>query len=166
LFQLAESPDFATRDQAMRQILGMYRGNRQAQALTTATRQQILTEMARDFGTLKNLDPTITDDDYQKLHAAPSPVELAKLAFDFGKRARDEQVARLEAELQGLRGRLVGSRATPEAHNGTSADMSGGISIDDYLAMSPKEARKLSSAQIDALTQQLAASAERNGRSS
>jgi hypothetical protein len=164
LFQLAESPDLATRDQAWRQILGMYRGNRQAQALTTATRQQILTEMAADFGKLKDLDSSITDDDYQKLHAAPSVVDLAKLAFDYGKRARDEQVARLEAELQGLRGRLVGSRATPEAHNGASADMSGGISIDEYLAMSPKDARKLSSAQIDALTQQLAVAAERNGR--
>ena len=165
LFAAAESPDFATRDQAWRQILDMYRGNRQAQALTSATRQQILQEMAADFLKLKDLDPSITDEDYSKLHAAPSVVDLAKLAFDYGKRARDEQVARLEAELQGLRGRLVGSRATPEASNGGSADLSAGISMDEYLAMSPKDARKLTSAQIDALTAQLAQVAERNGRS-
>lgn len=165
LFAQAEAPDFATRQQAWTQILDMYRGNRQAQALTTATRQQILQEMAADFSRLKDLDPSITDEDYQKLHGAPSIIDLAKLAFDYGKRARDEQVARLEAENQGLRGRLVGSRATPEAHNGASADLSGGVSIEEYLAMSPKDARKLTSAQIDALTAQLASAAERNGRS-
>jgi hypothetical protein len=141
----------------------MYRGNRQAQALTSATRQQILQEMAADFGTLKDLDG-VDEQGYQTLHTAPSAADLARRAYDLGKKARDEQVARLEAELQGLRGRLVGSRATPEAHNGASADVSGTVSIEDYLAMSPKEARKLSSAQIDAMTNQLAAMNARNGR--
>jgi hypothetical protein len=164
LFQQAEAADFATRQQAWTQILDMYRGNRQAQALTTATRQQILQEMAADFGTLKDLDG-VSDDGYQSLHTAPSAADLARRAYDLGKKSKDEQIARLEAELQGLRGRLVGTRATPEAHNGASADISGTVSIEEYLAMSPKDARKLSSAQIDALTGQLAAAAERNGRS-
>ena len=163
LFAQAESPDYTQRQQAWSQILDMYRGNRQAQALTTATRQQILTEMAVDFGKLRSLDPSITDTDYQQLHAAPSAVDLAKLAFDFGKRTRDEQVQKLEAELQGLRGRLVGSRATPEATNGAGAPNLGGLSVDDYLAMSPKDAAKLSSGQIDAITAQLAAD-HANGR--
>jgi hypothetical protein len=164
LFQLAESPDRNLREQAVQQILEMYRGNRQAQALTTATRQQILMEMAQDFGTLKDLDG-IDEQGYQQLHTAPSAADLAKRAYDLGKKSKDEQVARLEAELQGLRGRLVGSRATPEAHNGGTSDIGGTVTIEEYLAMSPKEAKKLTSAQIDALTNQLAAAAGRNGRS-
>jgi hypothetical protein len=164
LFSAAESPDYGTRQQAWQQILNMYRGNRQAQALTTATRQQILQEMAVDFGTVKDLDG-LDEQGYQALHQAPSAAELAKRAYDLGKKSRDEHVARLEAELAGLRGRLVGSRATPEAQNGGAADLSAPVSIEEYLAMSPKEAKKLSSAQIDALTAQLAAAAGRNGRS-
>lgn len=164
LFVQARSPDNTVRQQAWNTILTMYDGNRQAQALMSTTRQQILADLARDFSSVRDLDG-FTDADYQELHNAPNPTELVKRAFDLGKRARDEHVAKIEAENQGLRGRLVGSRATPEAHNGQSADMSGGISIDEYLAMSPKDARKLSSAQIDALTAELAQAAERNGRS-
>lgn len=168
LFADLNSPDYATQDRARQGILQMYHGNRQAQALQTTTRQQILQEMAAEFGKLKDLEG-VSEADYQELFSAPSAVDLAKRAMHIGARGtsaqKDEQIARLEAELQGLRGRLVGSRATPEAHNGATTDLSGGISIEDYLAMSPKEARKLNSAQIDALTQQLAATAERNGRS-
>ena len=164
LFSAAESPDYGTRQQAWQQILQMYRGNRQAQALTTATRQQILLEMAADFGTVKDLDG-LDEQGYQALHQAPSAAELAKRAYDLGRKSQGDKVARLEAELQGLRGRLVGSRATPEASNGGASDISAPISIEEYLAMSPKEAKKLSSAQIDALTAQLAAAAGRNGRS-
>src|SRR5215469_1917187 len=165
LFQQARSTDYNTRNQAWNTILQMYDGNRQAQALMQTTRQQILNEMANDFANVRNVDASVTDEDYQSLHTAPNPGELVKRAFDLCKRARDEQVARLEAENQGLRGRLVGSRATPEAHNGQTSDLSNPASIEEYLAMSPKEARKLTSAQIDALTNQLAAAAERNGRS-
>ena len=125
-------------------------------ALMQTTRQQILQEMAADFANLGTLDG-LDQDGYQALHAAPSAAELAKRAFDLGKKSRDDQVAKLEAELTGLRGRLVGSRATPEATNGTGAPNLGGLSVDDYLAMSPKDAAKLSSAQIDAITAQLAA---------
>lgn len=164
LFAAAESPDLGQRQQAWQQILEMYRGNRQAQALTSVTRQQILQEMAQDFGTLKDIDG-IDEQGFLSLHTAPSATDLAKRAYDLGKKAKDEQIARLEAELQGLRGRLVGSRATPEAHNGASSDIGGTVSIEEYLAMSPKEAKKLTSAQIDAITTQLAAAAGRNGRS-
>ena len=164
LFNDLSSPDYATQDRARQGILQLYQGNRQAATLMAATRQQVLQEMAADFGKLKDLDG-LAQDDYQQLFEAPSAAELAKRAMVIGARGKDEHIARLEAELQGLRGRLVGSRATPEAHNGASADLSGSISIEDYLAMSPKEARKLSSAQIDALTSQLAVAAERNGRS-
>jgi len=164
LFNDLSSPDYATQDRARQGILQLYQGNRQAATLMAATRQQVLQEMAADFGKLKDLDG-LAQDDYQQLFEAPSAAELAKRAMAIGARGKDEHIARLEAELQGLRGRLVGSRATPEAHNGASADLSGSISIEDYLAMSPKEARKLSSAQIDALTSQLAVAAERNGRS-
>ena len=141
----------------------MYRGNRQAQALMTTTRQQILTEMAADFAKLRELDG-ITEEDYQTLHAAPSAADLAKRAMDLGRKSRDEQVTRLQAEVEGLRGRLVGSKATPEPRNG-GGDMLNGLSIEQYLALTPKEAAKLSSAQIDAMTAQIAAEAARNGRS-
>jgi len=164
LFSAAESTDYGTRQQAWRQILDMYRGNQQAQALTTATRQQILQEMAADFGTVKDLDG-LDEQGYTALHQAPTAAELAKRAYELGRKSNDEKIARLEAELTGLRGRLVGSRATPEARNGGASDISAPISLEEYLAMSPKEAKKLSSAQIDALTQQLAANAGRNGRS-
>src|SRR5215472_396714 len=164
LFSDLASPDYATQDRARQAVLQLYSGNRQASALMQSTRQQILLEIVADFANLGKLDG-LSEDDYQKLHASPSAADLVKQAIDIGKRARDEQLARLEAENQGLRGRLVGSRATPEAHNGQTTDLSNPVSIEEYLAMSPKEARKLSSAQIDALTNQLAAAAERNVRS-
>jgi len=91
-----EAADYATQDRARRGILQMYRGNQQAQALMQTTRLQVLQEMAADFGNLRDLDG-IADADYQSLHTAPSAAELAKRAFDLGKRSRDEQVARLEA---------------------------------------------------------------------
>lgn len=168
LFSALESPDYATQDAARRGILQMYRGNREAQALMTTTRQQILQEMAADFAKLGEIEG-LDADGYQSLHTAPSAADLARRAFELGRKATkgpaDEQIARLEAELQGLRGRLVGSRATPEAQNGPSPNMAGSVSLEDYLVMSPKDASKLSSAQIDALTQQLQQQAERNGRS-
>ena len=163
LFNGLESPDYATQDRARREILQMYRGNRQASALMQTTRQQVLQEMAADFSKLGELDG-IGQDGYQSLHSAPSAAELAKRAFELGRKARDEQVTRLEAENEGLRGRLVGARATPEAQNG-SGNILGGYTVEQYLAMTPKEAATLSSAQIDAITAQMAADAQRNGRS-
>ncbi|HYW86193.1 MAG TPA: hypothetical protein VFB50_00375, partial [Chloroflexota bacterium] len=85
-------------------------------------------------------------------------------AFDLGRKSRDDHVAKLEGELEGLRGRLVGSRATPERTNGSGApNLSGTIGLEEYLAMSPKDAAKLPSATIDALTAQMASDAA-NGR--
>jgi hypothetical protein len=165
LFVQARSPDNTVRQQAWNTILQMYDGNRQAQELMSTTRSQVLSDLARDFSSVRELDASMSDADYQQLHEAPTPSELVKRAFDLGKRSREEQIAKLEAELQGVRGRLVGSRATPEARNGQSADMSGTVSPDEYAAMSLKDARKLSSAQIDALTAQMQQLAERNGRS-
>ena len=166
LFTDLEAPDYATQDRARQGILQMYRGNRQAQALMTTTRQQILQEMASDFAKLGEIEG-IDADGYQSLHTAPSAADLAKRAFELGRKATkgsaDEQIARLEAELQGLRGRLVGSRATPEAHNGSGSHLDG-FSLEQYQALSPKDAAKLSSAQIDAMTAQMAADAQRNGR--
>ena len=162
LFAELESPDYVTQDRARQGILQMYRGNRQAAALMQTTRQQILSEMAADFAQLGKMDG-IDEPGYQSLHAAPSAAELAKRAFDLGKKARDEQVTRLQAEVEGLRGRLVGSKATPEPRNG-GGDHLGGLSIEQYLALSPKDAAKLSSAQIDAMTALLAAEVQRNGR--
>jgi len=164
LFSDLASPDYATQDRARQGILQLYSGNRQAQALMQSTRQQILQEMAADFLNV-GTDLGVDQEAYQTLHSAPSAAELAKRAFDLGKKSRDEQVAKLEAELQGLRGRLVGSRATPEATNGAGAPNLNGLSVDDYLAMSPKDAAKLSSAQIDAITAQLQADFA-NGRTS
>jgi len=164
LFNELNSPDYATQDRARQGILQMYHGNRQAQALMTTTRQQILQEMAADFGKLKDLDG-LTETDYQDLFASPSAADLAKRAMAIGARSKDEQIARLEAELQGLRGRLVGSRATPEAYNG-SAGNPDVVSIEQYRALSPKDAKKLTAAQIDALTAQMASDASRNGHAS
>jgi hypothetical protein len=161
LFADLESTDYMTQDRARQGILQMYRGNQQASALMTTTRQQVLAEMASDFLKLGEI-PGIDQDGYQNLHSAPSAAELAKRAFDLGKKTRDEQVAKLEAEVQGLRGRLVGSRATPEKSNGVSSGEE--ISIEQYAALSPKEARKLTPAQVDALTAQMAQAAQRNGR--
>lgn len=161
LFADLNAADYATQDRARQGILQMYHGNRDAQALMTTTRQQILAEMAADFGKLRDLDG-VNDADYQNLHAAPSAADLAKRAFDLGKRSSGERIARLEAELLGLRGRLVGSRATPErANGGGSSD--GSLSIEQYAALSAKDARQLSAAQVDAMTRQLAADAA-NGR--
>src|SRR5215471_13164267 len=154
--QFRQTQREANQDRARQGILQLYTGNRQAQALMQSTRQQILQEMAADFLNL-GTDLGVDQDAYQTLHSASSAAELAKRAFDLGKKSRDEQVARLEAELQGTRGRLVGSRATPEATNGAGAPNLNGLSVDDYLAMSPKDAAKLSSAQIDAITAQLQA---------
>jgi len=163
LFSDLASPDYATQDRARQGVLQLYSGNRQAAALMQTTRQQILQEMAADFANLGTLDG-LDQDGYQALHAAPSAAELAKRAFDLGKKSRDDQVAKLEAELTGLRGRLVGSRATPEATNGSGApNLSGTIGLEEYLAMSPKDAAKVPSAVIDALTAQMAADAA-NGR--
>jgi hypothetical protein len=160
LFSDLASPDYATQDRARQGILQMYGGNRQAQALMETTRQQILAQMAQEFSQLRDLDG-VGDDGYQNLHTAPSAADLAKRAFELGKKAREDQIARLEAELQGLRGRLVGSRATPERANGGSYS-DANVSIEEYATMSPKDARKLSGAQIDALTAQLAADAARS----
>src|SRR5215472_1519877 len=163
LFNDLNSPDYATQDRARQGILQMYHGNRQAQALQTTTRQQILQEMAADFLKLKDLEG-VNEADYQELFSSPSAVDLAKRAMVIGARSKDEQIARLEAELQGLRGRLVGTRATPEAHNGAAGNPDV-VSIEQYRAMSPKDARKLTTAQIDALTAQVASDASRNGHS-
>jgi|SRR5215831_2849753 len=162
LFNELASPDYATQDRARQAVLQLYSGNRQASALMQSTRQQILQEMAADFANLGKLDG-LSEADYQSLHASPSAADLVKRAIDIGKKSRDDQVAKLEGELEGLRGRLVGSRATPERTNGAGAPNLGGLSVDDYLALSPKEAAKLSSAQIDAITAQLAAD-HANGR--
>jgi hypothetical protein len=161
LFSELGSPDYATQDRARQGILQLYTGNRQAAALMASTRQQVLQEMAADFASLGTMDG-LDQDGFQTLHSAPSAAELAKRAFDLGKKTRDEQVARLEAEVQGLRGRLVGSRATPEMQNGSGPELSN-LTVEQYLALSPKEAAKLSSAQIDAMTAQLQADAA-NGR--
>jgi hypothetical protein len=160
LFQDLGSNDWATVDRARRELAQMYGGNREAQQLQQATRQQILAEMAQDFSTLRDLEG-VGENEYQTLHSAPSAADLAKRAFDLGKRSREDQVARLEAELQGLRGRLVGSRATPERANGSSHS-DGNVSIEEYATLSPKDARKLSPAQIDAMTAQMRADAERS----
>jgi hypothetical protein len=160
LFQDLGSSDWATVDRARRELAQMYGGNREAQQLQQATRQQILTEMAQDFSKLRDLEG-ITDADYQALHSAPSAADLARRAIDLGKKSQGDQIARLEAELQGLRGRLVGSRATPERANGSSHS-DGNVSIEEYATLSPKDARKLSPAQIDAMTAQMRADAERS----
>ena len=163
LFSDLASPDYATQDRARQGILQLYSGNRQAQALMQSTRQQILQEMAADFSQLSKLDG-LSEQDYQNLHTSPSAADLVKRAIDIGRKSRDDQVAKLEAELTGLRGRLVGSRATPEATNGAGApNLSGTIGLEEYLAMSPKDAAKVPSAVIDALTAQMAADLA-NGR--
>jgi hypothetical protein len=161
LFSELESPDYATQDRARQGILQMYRGNRQAQALMTTTRQQILGEMAADFAKIREVDG-LSDEAYQSLHTAPSAAELAKRAMDIGRKSRDEQVTRLEAEIEGLRGRLVGSRATPMASNGAGA-IEANMTIEQYQALGPKEAAKLSSAQVDAMMRQWSQDAQRNG---
>jgi hypothetical protein len=162
LFQDLGSSDWATVDRARRELAQMYGGNREAQQLQQATRQQILTEMAQDFSKLRDLEG-VGENEYQDLHSAPSAADLAKRAFDLGKRSREDQVARLEAELQGLRGRLVGSRATPERANGSSHS-DGNISIEEYATLSPKDARKIPAAQIDAMVARMREDTER-GRS-
>src|SRR5215471_20049986 len=86
LFTDLESPDYGTQDRARQGILQMYRGNRQAQALMTTTRQQILQEMALDFAKLGEIEG-IDADGYQSLHTAPSAADLAKRAFELGRKA-------------------------------------------------------------------------------
>jgi hypothetical protein len=160
LFTDLASNDWATVDRARQELGKMYGGNREVQQLQQATRQQVLAEMAADFGTLRDLDG-VDDAGYQSLHSAPSAADLAKRAYELGKKARDDQVARLEAELQGLRGRLVGSRATPERANGaTHSD--GEMTIEEYQQLSPKDARKVPASQINAMVARMQAEAERS----
>jgi hypothetical protein len=73
-------------------------------------------------------------------------------------------MTKLEAEIEGLRGRLVGSRATPMASNGAGA-IEASMTIEQYQALGPKEAAKLSSAQVDAMMRQWSQDAQRNGHS-
>jgi hypothetical protein len=146
LFQGLESPDPRVQAQAQKGILDLYRGNQQATALQTSTRQVILGQIAADFLRLRGSDG-IDDQTYEQLHTAPDPAELAKRAIAIGRKQRDDDVAKLEAELTQLRGKLVGRTASPSPANGIAS--SGGLTWDAYLSMSPSEARKLTPRQID-----------------
>lgn len=146
LFRGLESPDPNQQTLARQGILELYRGNQQAAALQTTTRQAVLGQIAADFLRLRGADG-ITDEDYEQLHTAPDPAELAKRAMALGRKKRDDDVARLEAELTQLRGRLVGRTASPAPANGIAG--SGGLTWDAYISMSPQEARKLTPRQID-----------------
>lgn len=150
LFAGLESTDPLQQAQARQGILQLYRGNQQASAIGTTVRQQILMQMAADFGKLKGADG-VDDQAYEQLHTAANPVELVQRAMALGRKSRDDDVARLEAELTQLRGRLLGRTATPEPGNGNAGGASG-ISWDTYINMSPQEARKLTPRQIDAIT--------------
>lgn len=154
LFSGLESPDPNVQTQARNEILQLYRGNQQASALQTTTRQAILGQLAADFLRLKDAEG-ISEDDYAQLHTAADPAELARRAMALGKKAREDEVQKLQAELTQLRGRLVGMTASPQAANGLSAG-TGGITIEQYRNMTPAEARQLSPRQIDALTAELA----------
>lgn len=149
LFSALESPDPNIQTQAQREILQLYRGNQQASALQTSTRQVILGQLAADFLKLKGAEG-ISDEDYQQLHTAADPAELARRAISIGKTRRDDEVAKLQAELMQLRGRLIGRTASPQPANGVAGG-SAGVSWDAYISMSPAEARKLTPRQIDAI---------------
>jgi len=62
-----------------------------------------------------------------------------------------------------VRGRLVGSRASPEARNGSGA-IEATMSIEQYQALSPKEAAKIPPAQVDAMMREWQADAARSAR--
>lgn len=149
LFSALESPDSNVQTQARNEILKLYRGNQQASALQTTTRQAILGQLAADFLKLKGAEG-ISDEDYQQLHTAADPAELARRAINIGKTQRDDEVAKLQAELMQLRGRLIGRTASPQPANGVAGG-SAGVSWDAYISMSPAEARKLTPRQIDAI---------------
>ena len=159
LFNDLSAADYATQDRARQEILQLYQGNRQAATLMAATRQQVLQEMAADFANLRNVDG-LAEADFQQLFEAPSAVELAKRAMAIGARGKDDRTARLEAELEGLRGRLVGSRATPLPANG-SGSIEPTMTIEQYQALSAKEAAKLSPSQVDAMMRQWSQDAQR-----
>ena len=153
LFAALESPDIKVQDQARQGILQLYRGNQQAAAVQTSTRQAILSQIAADFVKLRGADG-IDDAAYEQLHTAPDPAELARRAIALGRKQRDDEVHKLEAELTQLRGRLVGLTASPQPANGVAGG-NGGITIDQYRNMTPADARKLTPRQIDALTAEM-----------
>jgi hypothetical protein len=146
LFRGLESPDPNAQAQARNGILELYRGNQQASALQTSTRQAILGQIAADFLQLRGANG-IDDQAYEQLHTAADPAELARRAIGLGRKQRDDEVAKLEAELTQLRGKLVGRTASPAPANGIAG--SGGLTWDAYISMSPQDARKLTPRQID-----------------
>lgn len=150
LFADLDSSDYGVQDAARQQLLKIRADNQQTGKLEQSIRSQIVQQMAADFGKLQGIEG-IGDDGYKKLHGAKDAAELAKSAFELGKKARDEEIAGLQAELAAARGRAVGQAAAPEHANG-HANGNGRLTWDAYRAMSAKEARKLTAAQIDAVT--------------
>ena len=141
------SPDLQVRDRSGRELASIFDSNRAGQAALEAARQEIVREMAADFGSVKNL-AGIDDSAIAAMLQAPTAAAMATVVHQAASKAAAERITALEAELQATRARLVGSAATPERANG--AGQIGSHSLQDMQRLPPKEWQQLPKAQYDA----------------
>jgi hypothetical protein len=130
----------------------MYQSKQSGNQALELARQQVHQQMAADFATVKDLDGA-TEADMQDLLQASSMSDFAKKVHTIGRRALEDRITKLEAELQAARAHAVGARATPEAANG--AGRIGQFAMHDLQGMSLKEIRKLEGTpEYDRMVQQ------------
>lgn len=165
LFADLESNDYDARENAGKELAGIVKGNKVQTFYSAQGRNAALAEIAESFKSIKDVEG-VGEDGLTELWSAPTPADLARRAFEMGaksaKTTADERIAELEAQLTEERGRRAGSSLTPERQNGSSG---GGprLTLDQYQRMSARDIRKagISSADIDAMTAELAAEAAR-----
>jgi len=140
LFNQLTAPTFQQREEAGKALAGIYQSTLQGNQALDIARQQVHQQMAADFATVKDLDGA-TEADMQELLKASSMSDFAKRVHSIGRRALEDRITKLEAELQAARAHAVGSRATPEAANGSGRI--GQFAMHDLQSMGLKEVRKL-----------------------
>lgn len=152
LFNQLTAPTFQQREEAGKALASMYQSTQSGNQALELARQQVHQQMAADFATVKDLDGA-TDADMQELLKASSMSDFAKKVHTIGRRALEDRITKLEAELQAARTHAVGARATPEAANG--AGRIGQFAMHDLQGMGLKEARKLEGTpEYDRMVQQ------------
>jgi hypothetical protein len=166
LFVDLRSPDYDTRTNAANQLSDVYSTTEQNQATELRVRTQVLEEIGSQFKGLAQVDG-IGEDGFKTLQSAQNPTDFARTAFELGqkqaKSQADERIAELEAQLEAERGRRAATSLSPERSNGSNG-AGARLTLEQYQRMTPAEIRKLSSSDIDAMTAELAAEAERSGR--
>lgn len=168
LFRDLRSPDYDTRTKAGEELSGLVDTHELNQSIEVRTRNQVLAEIGEQFKALGQVEG-IGEDGHAALLKAASPAEFAKTAFDLGqkhaKTQADERIAELEAQLEAERGRRAATSLSPERSNGSNG-AGARLTLEQYQRMTPKQIRDagITSADIDAMTAELVAEAERARR--